>query len=129
MFYNSLYRYQLTGLALLLFLLTACSDNEMTFNIPVAPREVPLLEVYSPNNGAVLTANEAFILDYEVVRGDGGAYVVIQIDQQKPIIVYRTYGRHHIDPLPAGKHTINILEYTREGKATGAQAILHLTMR
>ena len=129
MLYDSLYKYKLAGIALCLFFLSACQDNDMAFNVPLSPQKVPILAVYSPNNGDVLAANEAFTLDYEVIRGSRGAYVAIQIDQQKPIIIYQVYGRHHIDPLPAGKHTIKIIEYTRGGEATGAQALIHLTMR
>lgn len=124
------YRYKSKSLALcLLLLLGACSDSEMNLNIPVSPRELPLLEIQSPVNGAVLPANQSFILSYEVVQGDNGDHVVIQVDKQKPVTVHQTYGRHHIEGLPPGKHTIIVSEYTSTKQATGAQAVIHLTMQ
>jgi hypothetical protein len=110
-------------------LLAACSDTDLNINVPDNKVRLPLLEVYAPENGAVLPANQPFVLDYEVVQGSGGDHVKVQIDDRPPLTVHQIFGRHQMEPLPAGKHILIITEYTRAGQPTGAKALIHITMQ
>ena len=117
-------------LAIVLATLSACgrSDNTLNFPSPKIPVPEALLEIYNPVNGSVLPANSPFILEYEVVRGEKGHHVKIQIDDQKPDIINEIRGRHFIEGLEPGPHTIILKEYTRQGAETGGIAIIHISM-
>lgn len=117
-------------LLLLILILSACSpsDNDLKFATPDIPVPEALMEIYSPTNGSVLPANTPFVLEYDVVRGAKGRYVEIQIDKQQPALINQTYGKHFIDALPAGSHTITLTEFSQQGEPTGGFAVIHITM-
>lgn len=112
-------------------LLAACSRDE---NIDFEAQGLmdtgeppPLLEIFAPESGAVLPAGKSFILEYETVRGDKGAYVEIYLDKQKPVKVKGTRGPHQIDGLSPGKHVIYLVERTVDGRKTGGEARIVIT--
>jgi hypothetical protein len=88
----------------------------------------PLIEIYEPVDDAPLPAGKPFVIDYAVLRSEDGAYVQVRIDQRKPIKIYRLKGRHQVEGLPAGKHQIRLTEFTRDGRETGGDITLKLTM-
>lgn len=111
-------------------LLFACSESDI--NIPSKEYfEQPktLVEIYSPINGSVLPQNTPFILEYEVIRGQKGGYIKIQVDKMRPVTIARIKGQHHIDGLPAGSHTIKISDYGKNKKRGEGQAIINITMQ
>jgi hypothetical protein len=87
----------------------------------------PLAEIYAPEDGATLAANQPFAFDYAVVRGSKGAYVEIQVDQDAPSRVVRLSGRHFIHGLAPGKHRLSVIEYDNKGQPTGARAAINIT--
>jgi hypothetical protein len=113
----------------LLLLFVACSDTDL--NIP-NPKSMgmsePLIEVYTPVTGSILPADTDFVLGFAVVRGREGAYIKLRIDKRRPVTLNNLSGKHHIDGLPAGPHTITITEYTHDGRLTGGQALIHVFM-
>ena len=120
---------------LLLFILyflfiTACSDSDI--NIPSKQSigfTKTLVAIYSPTNNSTLSANKPFILDYEVLRGVKTSYVKIQVDKTTPITVTKIKGRHHINGLSEGAHTILVSEYRSDDKPSGSQAMIKLTVK
>lgn len=114
----------------LVLLLGACSsENDLDFPNIEIPLPEALLEIYYPYNGATLAANQSFTLKYDVVRGDTGAYVKIQINDEVPAIINKTSGQHHIEALPPGTHSISLTEYTKSDVATGGFVVIHITMK
>lgn len=110
--------------------ITACSDSDI--NIPSKQSigfTKTLVAIYSPTNNFTLSANKPFILDYEVLRGVKTSYVKIQVDNTTPITVARIKGRHHINGLSEGTHTILVSEYRNDGKPSGSQAMIKLTVK
>lgn len=89
----------------------------------------PLIEVATPVSGSVLPADTPFVLEYAVVRGENGDHVTIRVDKQKPETIIRLRASHYMAPLPAGPHAITITEYTRQGRATGGQVTINITMQ
>ena len=107
--------------------LVACSDSEI--NIPYKQNigfSKTLVAIHSPENGSILSQNKPFIIHYEVLRGIKTSYVKIQVDKTVPITVLKIKGRHHIDALSEGSHTIIVSEYRSDGKPSGSQAIIRI---
>ena len=114
---------------LALLLLSACGDKDkLDFQSADNGLPPPLIEIYEPVNGAVLPAHSDFVVDYAVVRGSGGAYVEIIVDQQKPMRVTSLRGRHLIHGLAPGRHTLLIVEHAADGKKTGGMARVNITV-
>ena len=128
--YSSVIIFMKSFLAISVFLfLTSCSDSDI--NIPSNQNigfSKTLVAIYSPTNGAVLSKNKPFILDYEVIRGIKSSYVKIQIDKNKPITVTNIKARHHINGLESGAHTIFVSEYRSDDKPSGSQALIKILM-
>jgi hypothetical protein len=111
-------------------LLTACSDSDI--NIPSNKGigfNKTLIAIYSPSNGSTLSANKPFILNYEVLRGVKTSYVKIKVDKTTPITVDKIKGKHHINGLSEGIHTILVSEYRSDDKPSGSQAMIKLIMK
>ena len=107
--------------------LMSCSDSEI--NIPNKQSigfSKTLVAIHSPENGSTFSQNKPFIIDYEVLRGIKTSYVKIQVDKTTPTTVLNIKGRHHIDALPEGSHTIIVSEYRSDGKPSGSQAIIRI---
>ena len=118
-----------TFVMLLSLLFVACSETD--FNIPdPGSMGIPdsLIEVYSPVSGATLPADTDFVLDFAVVRGNKGAYVKLRVDKMRSVTLAKISGKHHIDGLPAGPHTIALVEYTHDGRRTGGETIINVIM-
>lgn len=117
-------------LAMFLSLLfVACSDGDL--NIPDAKSMgIPdsLIEVYSPVSGSTLPANTDFVLEFAVVRGHEGAYVKLHIDKMRPVTLAKISGKHYINGLPAGPHTLTLVEYAHDGQPTGGEATINIIM-
>jgi len=108
----------------------ACSDADI--NIPNKQNigfSKTLVAIYSPTNGSILPQNKPFIVDYEVLRGIKTSYIKIQVDKTIPITVAKIKGKHHINGLSEGIHTILISEYRSDGKASGSQALIKVNMQ
>ena len=117
------------ALLIVVLSLGACSDSD--FNIPdrnSIGMSQPLIEIYSPLSGSSLPANEGFILDYAILRSENGHHIKIYVDKKRPMSVHKLRGKHRMKGLPAGKHSIKIIEYTKDGRKTGGNITLHLTM-
>ena len=111
-------------------LLAACESNN-DINIPDRNSlgiSQPLIEIYAPSSNDSLPADTPFIIDYAVLRSKDGHHVDFRIDNKKPVSVFKRQGKHRIQGLPAGKHRIQLTEYTRDGRLTGGMITLHLTM-
>jgi hypothetical protein len=111
----------------ILLSLTACSDSNI--NIPNKQSigfSKTLVAIYSPENGSTLSINRPVIIDYEVLRGIKTSYVKIQVDKSPPLTVVNIKGRHHINALSEGPHTIMVSEYRSDGKASGSQAVIRI---
>jgi len=109
--------------------LGACSDSD--FNIPdrnSIGMSQPLIEIYSPLSGSSLPANKDFTLDYAILRSENGHHIKIYVDKKRPMSVHKLRGKHRMKGLPAGKHSIKIIEYTKDGRKTGGNITLHVTM-
>lgn len=109
---------------------TACSDSDI--NIPGKQSigfSKTLVAIYSPVTGSVLTKNKPFVINYEVIRGIKTSYVKIQVDKTMPITVARIKGKHQINGLSEGLHTILVSEYRSDGKASGSQALIKINMQ
>lgn len=108
-------------------ILVSCTDSDL--NIP-SKQGIgfyrTLVAIHSPVNGSILPINKSIIIDYEVMRGIKTSYVKIQVDKTIPITVLNIKGRHHIDALAEGPHTIMVSEYRSDGKPTGSQAIIRI---
>lgn len=116
--------------ALYLLFITACSDSDI--NIPDKHSigfTQTLVAIYSPTNGATLTANKPFILNYEVLRAIKTSYVKIQVDKNNPVTVANIKGQHQINGLSKGMHTILVSEYRSNNKPSGSQAIIKVLMK
>lgn len=112
-----------------ILLLAGCSDSEL--NIPdrnSLGMSSPLIEIYSPQSGSSLPADTDFTLEYAILRSEDGHHVKIRVDDNKPMSVFKLQGKHHMQGLPAGKHRIQIVEYTQDGRKTGGNITLQLTM-
>jgi len=113
---------------LALLLLSACGgEDKLDFQSTDSDRPPSLIEIYEPVNGSVIPAHTDFVVDYAVVRGSGGAYVEIIVDQQKPMRVTSLRGRHLIPGLAPGRHSLLIVERTTDGKETGGMARIEIT--
>ncbi|HEX22934.1 MAG TPA: hypothetical protein ENH21_05830 [Chromatiales bacterium] len=113
---------------LTLGLLTACGgEDKLDFQATDSGLPPSLIEVYSPANGSVIPANSDFVVDYAVVRGKGGDYVEIRVDQQKPMRVNSLEGQHLIKGLNPGGHILLIVEHAADGKKTGGMARIEIT--
>ncbi len=115
-----------------LSLLTACGgegklDFQTDFQAVDSDLPSPLIEVYTPLNGSTIPANSGFVVDYAVVRGKGGDYVEIHIDQQEPMRVNSLKGRHWMKGLSPGRYALLIVEYAADGKKTGGVARIEIT--
>ena len=111
-------------------IVTACSDSDI--NIPSNQGigfTKTLIAIYSPINGSTLPANKPFILSYEVLRGIKTSYIKIQVDKAMPITVDNIKGKHHINGLSEGAHTILISEYRSDNKPSGSNAMIKLLMK
>ena len=110
-------------------LLVACGDSDLS--IPdrnSLGMSQPLIEIYSPSSDQPLPADTPFMLEYAVLRSADGHHIKIRIDDQRPQMVVKLEGKHRIQGLPAGKHRIQIIEYTKDGRKTGGNITLQLTM-
>jgi hypothetical protein len=117
-------------ISLYIFFITACSDSDI--NIPEKHSigfNSTLVAIYSPSNGTTLTADQPFILDYEILRAIKTSYVKIQVDKNTPITVENIKGKHHINGLSKGMHTIVVSEYRSDNKPSGSQAIVKVLMK
>ena len=115
---------------LYLLFITACSDSDI--NIPDKHSigfTQTLVAIYSPTNGTTLTADQPFILNYEVLRAIKTSYVKIQVDKNIPITVANIKGQHQINGLSKGMHTILVSEYRSDNKPSGSQAIVKVLMK
>ncbi len=113
----------------LLLLLVACSDTELNVLDPKSMGiSAPLIEVYTPVSGSILPADTDFMLEFAAVRGPKGTHVKLRIDKKRPVTLAGISGKHHIDGLPAGPHTIAIKGYASDGRPTGAQVIIKVFM-
>jgi hypothetical protein len=88
----------------------------------------PLIEIYEPLGDTPLPANKPFIIDFAVLRSEDGDYLKLRVDQGKAIKIYHRHGKHQVAGLPPGKHQIRLTEYTRDGRETGGDITLKLTM-
>ena len=117
-------------LTLYIPIISACTDSDI--NIP-KNRGInfsqTLVAIYSPTSGEILTANEPFILSYEVLRAIKTSYVKIQVDKTTPVTVAKIKGKHHINALTKGIHTIRVSEYRSDGKPSGSEAIIKINMK
>ena len=119
--------FTLLSLVASLVALVACSDSEI--NIPHKQNigfSKTLVAIYSPENGSTLPVNKSIIINYEVLRGFKTSYVKIQVDKTTPVIVNNIKGKHHINALSAGPHTIMVSEYRSNGEASGSQATIRI---
>ena len=110
-------------------LLGACGESD--FKLPDRDSlgmSQPLIEVYSPLSNQPLPADTPFMLEYAVLRSENGHHIKIRIDNQRPQMVIKLEGKHRIQGLPAGKHRLQIIEYTKDGRKTGGNITLKLTM-
>jgi hypothetical protein len=117
-------------ISLVCLLLSSCSDSDI--NISGENHRglsKTLVAIYSPTNGAILTKNEPFVLDYEVIHGIKSSYVKIQIDKLPPITVANIKARHHISGLESGIHSILVTEYRSNHLPSGSQALIKVTMQ
>ena len=104
-------------------LLGACSSDEnLDFRSGDIDKPSALIEIQRPIDGGVIPAGEDFVVVYEVVRGTDGAYVNISVDRQVPVRVNSLKGRHRMDGLPPGEHTLEIVEHMANGQRTGGVA-------
>ena len=111
-----------------LSLLTACGDEgKLDFQTVDSGLPLPLIEVYMPLDGSTIPANSDFVVDYAVVRGKGGDYVEIRMDQQKPMRVNSLKGRHQMKGLNPGRYALLIVEYAADGKKTGGMARIEIS--
>ena len=102
---------------------SACSSDEnLDFQIDNSGLPLSLIEIYAPVDGSVIAADTDFVVDYEVVRGKRGAYVDIRVDRQEPMRVKSLKGRHRVQGLKPGSHTLLIVERAADGKKTGGVA-------
>lgn len=109
--------------------LGACGDSDL--NIPdrnSLGMSQPLIEIYSPVGDQPLPADTPFMLEYAVLRSADGHHIKIRIDDRRPQMVVKLEGKHRIQGLPAGKHRLQIIEYTKDGRKTGGNITLQLTM-
>ncbi len=113
--------------ALLLLILSACSDGQAPDFGAGAPLPPPLIEVYAPLPGSRVPAGGPLVVEYAVVRGKRGRYVEIQLDRRPAARVQGVHGRHLIEGLTAGEHTLILIERDAQGQATGGRAIVHFT--
>jgi len=111
----------------LLLTLAACSDSAAPEFRAGAPLPPPLIEVYAPRPGSQVPAGQALTVEYAVVRGKQGRYVKIRLDRQPPARVQGLQGRHLIETVRPGEHTLSLVERDAEGRETGGQAIVHFT--
>ena len=114
-------------LLLSLATLAACTDPDI--NTPGKQNigfYKTLVAIYSPANGSSLPIHNPVIVDYEVLRGIKTSYVKIQVDKTVPITVFNIKGKHHIDALSEGVHTIMVSEYRSDGKPSGSQATIKI---
>jgi hypothetical protein len=114
-----------------ILLLAACSEPDPNFNIPNRDSlgmSSPLIEVHAPLSGSTLPANTDYTLDYAILRSEDGHHIKIYVDKNKPMSVFKLEGKHRMHGLPAGKHRIRIIEYTKDGRKTGGNITLQLTM-
>ncbi|HEB92020.1 MAG TPA: hypothetical protein ENI94_00805 [Gammaproteobacteria bacterium] len=112
-----------------LSLLTACGDEgRLDFQTVDSGLPLPLIEVYMPLDGSTIPANSDFVVDYAVVRGKGGDYVEIRVDQQKPMRVNSLKGRHQMKGLNPGRYALLIVEYAADGKKTGGMARIEISV-
>lgn len=112
-----------------IILLTACGESSL--NIPdrnSLGMSQPLIEIYSPLSGSTLPADTDFTLDYAVLRSEDGHHIKIFVDKKRAVSVHKLRGKHRMKGLPAGPHRIQIIEYTKDGRKTGGNIILQLTM-
>lgn len=110
-------------------LLGACTDPD--FNIPNRSSigmSKPLIEIYSPLSGAILPADTDFTLEYDILRSEDGHHIKIYVDKKRPMSVFKLRGKHRMKGLPVGKHRIQIIEYTKDGRKTGGNITLQVTM-
>ena len=117
------------ALLIVVFFLGACSEPD--FNIPNRGSfgmSKPLIEIYSPISGSSLPADESFILEYAILRSEDGHHINIFVDKKRPMKVFKLRGKHRMKGLPAGKHRIKIIEYTKDGRKTGGNVTLQVTM-
>lgn len=114
----------------ILFSITACSDSNI--NIPSKQNigfSKTLVAINYPANGSIHPRNQPLIIDYEVLRGIKTSYVKIQVDKSLPVIVKKIKGRHHINALPEGSHTIMVSEYRSDGKPSGSQSTIRIKIQ
>ena len=108
----------------------ACTDSDL--NIPDRNSlgiSHPLIVINEPAGDAILPADTPFTLDYTILRSEDGHHVKIRIDNKRPETVIRLSGKHQIRGLPAGAHRIRITEYTKDGRETGGDITLNITMQ
>ena len=129
-FYKNLLFY---GLAFCLGCLTlsACDNSSSITITDKSSIGIPdvLIEIHAPIHGSTLPANQPFILDYDVIRGDKGSYIQLRVDKQTPVKIAKTSGRHLMEPLPPGEHTITLTEFTANGHKTGGKAKISVIMQ
>jgi hypothetical protein len=119
----------LLSIPLTVLLLSACSEPD--FNLPnrnSVGMSNPLIEIHSPLSGSILPANTDFTLDYAILRSEDGHHIKIFVDKKRPMSVFKLEGKHRMHGLPPGKHRIQIIEYTKDGRETGGNITIHLTM-
>lgn len=116
-------------LLIFVVLLSACTEAD--FNIPdrgSIGMSQPLIEIYSPLSGSTLAADTEFVLDYAILRSEDGHHIKIYVDKKRPMSVFKLRGKHRMKGLPTGDHRIRIIEYTKDGRKTGGNITLQVTM-
>lgn len=114
----------------LLLSLIGCTETDI--NIPnkqAIGLSRTFVAIYSPVSGSTLSRNTPLVLDYEVLHGIKTSYVKIQIDKKSPITVAKIKGRHHIEPLSPGPHTIMVSEYRSDNNPSGSHSSIRFNIK
>jgi len=85
--------------------------------------------IFSPANGATISANEDLVLNYEAVPGAAGDHLHLNLDGNLVDIVRPLKGKADAGKLPAGTHHVCLAVNTKAHVPTGVESCIDVTAK
>jgi hypothetical protein len=85
------------------------------------------ITINSPANGAMVSAKDNVVVNYDAMLGPGGDHLHLYVDGDRIDVLRQLKGSADLDALAPGKHKICLAENTKSHVATGVETCVDVT--
>lgn len=103
---------------LALFLFTTATSSAETGKVTIS----------SPASGAMFSAKNKILIDYELTPSSNGDHLHLNVDGKREDILRKMKGTADVGSLSKGKHTICLYENTKSHAPTGAESCVDVVV-